>query len=347
MPKPISMQKATRELEAAVAGKPQQLWKSWPALPDGLPLTLVGPAMKRIVASNHDVGVIGRALPPAYIDTFLEVLAQKPAWPLVVAARSVVNVEGSRRSVVLGRVLKTIKQLGVFSASRSQLEARVRVFVKDEPVVEAARQIVLHATFDELRDFHRLMLVSLLMEDASEASMDALIAEAHAATKSPERIDALRECLRWRKQPSARLEPLRALLDARTAESVGTAIASLVKQVGLARAPSRLRASFHGQAGTKRGELSVDVHFDSEASVWWDLRAGVGMPPKHFVSAAPGVCEHEWPGVPALASPLDYREWLAAVFRAAGVKRFERSQLMRSSVRGEDRMRLLAWLSGA
>ncbi|MBM4777450.1 MAG: hypothetical protein GQE15_07075 [Archangiaceae bacterium] len=207
MPKPISLQKATRELEAAVAGEPQQLWKVWPALPEGLPLSLVSRAMKRIVERNHDVGVIGRALPSAYIDTFLEVLAQKPAWPLVVAARSVVNVEASRRSVVLGRVLKCVEQLGVFSASRSQLEARVRVFVKDEHVVEAARQIVLHATFDELREFHRLMFVSLLMEDASEASMDALIAEAHEATKSAERIDRLRECLRWRKTPSPRLEP--------------------------------------------------------------------------------------------------------------------------------------------
>ncbi len=347
MAKPISLQKATRELEAAVAGDTQQLWKHWPALPDGLPLKLVGRAMKRIVKRDHDVFVIGRALPSAYVDTFLEVLGHKPSWPLVVAARSVVHVEASRRSLVLGRVLKCLRQLGVFSASRSQLEARVRLFVKDEHLVEAARQIVLHGSFDDHRDFHRLMLVSLLMEDASEASMDALIAEAHSATKSPERIDQLRECLRWRKKPSARLEPLRALLDARTAESVGTAIASLVKQVGLARAPSRLRASFHGQAQTKRGELSVDVHFDSDASVWWHLRAGVGMPQKHFVTAAPGVSEHEWPGVPEITSPLEYREWLTAVFHAAGVKRLERIQLMRSSVRGEDRMRLLAWLSGA
>lgn len=333
MAKPISLQKATRELEAAVAGEPQQLWKSWPALPDGLPLSLVGRAMTRIVARNHDVGVIGRALPSAYIDTFLEVLAQKPAWPLVVAARSVVNVEASRRSAVLGRVLKCVDQLGVFSASRSQLEARVRVFVKDEHVVEAARQIVLHATFDELRDFHRLMLVSLLMEDASEASMDALIAEAHEATKSAELIDRLRECLRWRKNPSPRLEPLRALLESRTEEDLEETIAALAKRAGLARTPKRLKASFHGSAPTKRGELSVDVHFDSEATVWWRAEAGTGLPRQTLA--------------PALTSPLGYREWLVTVFRAAGVKRFERTTLLRSSVRGEDRVRLLSWLSGS
>ncbi len=212
MPKPISTAAALRALNAAVVGKPQTLWRDWPLLPAGLPLDLVEQAMRAELTSQHSIGVVGRALPEAYVAPFFAALKALPKWPLVVAAQSVENHVDGPRAKPLTLVLRAINRLGVFSASRSQLEASVRRMVSSEPIVEACRHVVLRAQFDEDRQFHRHVILSVLLEDGSDASLDALVPDFERARHDEAHARALRECLRWRRTRSAQLERMKALL---------------------------------------------------------------------------------------------------------------------------------------
>lgn len=347
MGKPITVQRATRQLTLARDDKAHELWKLWPLLPKGLPTDLVLAAMKTVMRGDHAVGVVGRSLPDEYFPQFLEIVEALPKTPLAVAALSVKHLQARRRAV-LGEVLKCVGQLGVFSASASQLQARARAFAKNPALVEAARQIVLTVQFDEIRTFHKLMLVSVLMEDASEASMDILVAEAHRALNGePEAVDQLRECLRWRKTPKPALKPLVALLEATTREAGGaSALPSLTRSIGLARVPKRLTASFTATAVVKGGTLTLGIELDSKAKRWWSVEVRRGE--KARVSAQFSAAGHRpgWPGLPPLHDFGEYPRWFEALQAFVGLERFETTWMSASSLRGGDRKRLVGWLTG-
>lgn len=346
---PISIDKAIKQLTLCRDDKANEMWKLWPLLPAGLSEPLVRAAMKRVLGSEHGIGVIGRSLPIEYHAPFFSLLEGRPKWPLAVAARSVEHVPDADRREVLGEVLRQVGQLGVFSASVSQLQARARAFSKDPHLVEAARQIVLTASFDEMRTYHRLMLVSVLMEDGSDASLDVLIAEAHRALAgAPEEVDQLRECMRWRKPPKPALSPLIAMLERTVSRAGGDeALPALAKHIGLGRAPRVLTASFSGHVQAKGGALSLRVELDTSARRWWwvELRRGRGKPVV-TVELSPQGRTGNWAKAPALADFTEYPAWLAAVKALVGVQAFSATWLGRSSLRGKDRARLEAWLAG-
>lgn len=342
MPTPVSPEKATRELSLAIKGHANQAWKVWPLLPPALPPDLVLRAMKKVLIDDHAVGVVGRSLPDEYFPLFLEAIAKLPLGPLVVAAQSVQHVEARRREV-LGEVLKQVGQLGVFSASASQLHARARAFATGEPLVEACRQILLVADREEYWPYHRLMLVSVLMEDASDASMDVLIAEAHRALAgAPDEVDELRECLRWCKPPKRALGALSALLDSKVTAAGGpAALPVLAKAIGLAKVPARLTASF----ATGEGPLSVHVELDTGNRAWWSV--SVSRPGgKEHRTFGPEGADGPWTKLPALTTASEYSAWLRSVLAFTSTRKLEGCWLIRSSLRGKDRERLLAWLSG-
>lgn len=352
---PVSTAKATAELELASKGKPNQAWKLWPLLPPALPVELVRRAMKKVLIDDHSVGVVGRSLADEYFPLFLEAVTALPPTPLAIAARSVQHAETKRRDR-LGEVLKGISQLGVFSASNSQLQARARTFAKNADLVEAARQILLLADREEYWPYHRLMLVSVLMEDASEASMDVLIAEAHRALSGPpDEVDLLRECLRWRKPPKPALRPMIELLDSTASAAGGTAaLPRLAKAIGLAKVPTGLRASF--TVGLDDVDLRVEL--DDTQREWWlvelhrrvekarrRVSRGDGRPISRM-TFGPERREGRWKGLPRLTDLTAYASWLASLKRFLRTKRLHRPWLSRCSLRGSDRDRLVRWLSG-
>jgi len=342
---PVSIAKATRELELAASGKPNQAWKVWPLLPGGLPVDLVRRAMKKVLKDDHSVGVVGRSLADEYFQSFLERVIAMPPTPLAIAARSLQHVESKRRER-LGEVLKSVSQLGVFSASTSQLQARARTFAKNADLVEAARQILLLADREAYWPYHRLMLVSVLMEDATDASMDVLIAEAHAALSGPpDEVDLLRECVRWRKPPKPALRPLIELLDSTASAAGGSAsLPQLAKAIGLSKVPRRLSATF--TLGLDDVDLRVEL--DDSQREWWlvELHRRVDRRPIERIVFGPERREGRWKGAPRLADLTAYAAWLSALKRFLKTKKSHRPWLSRCSLRGSDRERLVRWLSG-
>lgn len=267
---PFSVRKATRVLTDFVRPDRQDdvtAWALFGALPSGLDHALVRAAFARAMTTSHGVRSAGRKLNPEYVELFVEEAARHPSWPDCIAAIALPSGPRAQRARQLGELLKKIDQLGVFSMSRSQAEARVRAFAKDELFVEVARQIVAAGEFDDVRAFHRYAFVAVLVEDASPESLDALLPLVHAALDRGEELDVLRDIVARRKTPSPALAPLRALLERSAAAREGLKrLPAFATALGLAESPKNIHftwwADGDGVHATVRADFDADPWFE-------------------------------------------------------------------------------------
>ena len=344
-----SVAAATKTLEHYLAsGEEGALRTLFISLPDGLPPELLRGVFERFLTKGHAVSVAGRRLNPHYVDLFLEVLEGKPLWPESVAARSLAANSPEVRAAQLSEVLRKVGQLGIFSMSRSQSEARVREFAKDPALVEAARALV-RSPFAEGRAFHRFAFLSVLAEDASEESIDALLPFVHEALKKrDESLDVLRGVVRWRKKPKPALTPLIHLLEETAQSRAGVAQREpFARTLGLKTVPKKLSFRWWAQAAAKVKGVAwgAGLKVDCDAEPWFTVQLNhLDVRPRcstRFQSN--GAEELNELALPRLASLEAFPAWFADVSRTLQI-RWTRSGLLGASLRGSGRSALEVWL---
>lgn len=220
MARPVELTKANRfegKLRAWLRGEQLAIWDLFIQFPDGLDLALVEKVFTKFLAGrgadSHAIGVAGRRLNPQYLDLFLKVVATLPPSPARFAALATPQ-SGSpmERSMNLTELLDKTRKLGVFSMSRSQAAARAREFALDPHFVAAAQTIVQHASFTH-REHWRWTMIETLLNDASSASLDALLPlVTRALAEKSDDLETLVDVVTRLKNPKPELTPLRALL---------------------------------------------------------------------------------------------------------------------------------------
>lgn len=353
---PVSLQKASRVLESYVAGGGEpEVWKLWIALPDGLDEALVARAFARAIREPHSARVVGRALNSAYLELFLAELARHPRWPETLAASCLDADSPKRRAQQLGELFRKLGQLGIDSLSASQRDERIRAFAEDLLFVEASRRIIVgKAEWEDRPSSLRWSFVAVLMEDASPASVDALLPQVESAVRDGgEELDRLRGVLRRQKSLEPTLQPLRTLLEQRASRREGHRRRELIaKAISLEPLPSELRFNFHAHAFRRaqgraevRGDfaspLYVRLKVDFDAEPFFDVRVEQGRRSSHFRSdGAPS----NGLGLDAPFDLADWPGWFARVRRR--VRHVTWEQTLSCNLRGKNRDRLRHWLEG-
>jgi hypothetical protein len=338
-----SVAQATRVLQAFVQGEAAgaKAWSLFAALPSGLDGDLVRAAFAKAMASRHGVASTGRRLNPEYLELFVDNASQQPTWPECIVALALPSGTPAWRAKQAGESLRKLGQLGVFSQSRSQTEARVRSFAQDSLFVEVVRQVVTAGEFEEHRDFHRYALIAVLVEDASAESIDTLLPLVDAALKHGESLDVLRRIVAARKAPKPALAPLRELLETRAAVRAGSArLGPFAAALGVEPTPKALSFTWWADGDD---DLGVVVRADFDAEPWFTVQLARGGANSEFSSAGASTNVLQ---VPVLDDLVAFSAWFADVSQRLQA-RWRQQSVSRCTLRGKNKQALLRFFGGA
>jgi hypothetical protein len=313
----VSRQRAERVLGALSRGEGVDHAEQWTvlrALPPGLDRELVFRAFETSLTRPHDASSLGTGLTPEYLELYRELVERRPTWPQAIAARHLTAATPQARAEELKVTITRLDQLGVFGLAPAQAEARVRAFAADPHFVEVVREVVAGADFAKGREFHRFTLMSVLLEEGSQESVDVLLPSIQRALEEGgAQLDGWRALLRSKRQLSAEVRPLRELLEARAASRRGGLHKDRVaRALGLKTNPLHLGWKWSATAIGERG-WSASLHVDFDADPWFCARLSDG---ERSTTADSNGLKGDPLKLGPLADLLDFPGWFAAATRA-------------------------------
>lgn len=334
------MKRATADeaLRKAARGGDNELFYSMRALlglGKDFPPDLVRIALRRLHDAKMPLLPSCRKLPDAAVPLLLEVLDGPERVFLDSFAQGPVRGEHVREAG------DRIAQLDLVLTTR-QGSARLAALVREPRMVEAAQATVASAGLGVAK------LLPVLAHDASEASLDALLPLVHAATRGDcPGLDVLEEGLRPYARGAVQQEVLPLLARAVSTRAAGTPLQAFSRALGLPTGDFQFSATVESRETAvglmRRASLSLQLDSTRVPHVRVFVVDRKGPNPTGW-RCDDFVCQGRL-SLPALESLAALPEWKVAVAKKLRV-RWDAPRLVKSSLRGNARERLVAWLAG-
>ena len=334
------MKRATADdaLRRAARGGENEIFYSMRALlglGKAFPPDLVRIVLQRLRDKKIPILPSCRKLPDAAVPLLLEVLDGPERVFLEAFAQGAVRGEDVRDA---GDRLSQLDLVLTTQAGSARLDA----LAQEPRVVEAAQATVASAGLTVPK------LLPVLALDASEASLDALLPLVHAATRGDcPGLDVLEEGLRPSARGAVEREILPMLSRAVSTRAAGTPLQAFSRALGLSSGDFQFSASIESRETTvglmRRALLSLQLDSTRGPHVRVFVMDRKGGTPTGW-RCDDFVCQGRL-SLPDLESLAAFPEWKAAVAKKLRVK-WDSPRLVKSSLRGNARERIAAWLAG-